>query len=365
MAPTAEELIVSLRAEGTDEAQEGVEGVEGSFDDAADSVGDSADEMQGFATQWQGAMGAVVAGLAVASAGLLSQVPVIGELFGGLVSVIEAIAFQMDQVLRPVLQPLTNAFFDLSAAIYELDGAAGTVVGVATTLGTVLAGVGAALTKIGVTIAGVSAGFATVAAAVGAFLGVLGVLALDELGVLDFFFRLGQATREFVDGALARVKGAFRDVISVIEGLSLDNLTDLWDTLTDIGDWATSAVEGAFDWISSALEDPLGAVEDILGALEDITDKAWAAVVDISLRLGERLREAASGTAGAPVDFATGLATDQRGGTSGGGLQSSPAGGQAPPPQNKVRISLNGRTIADTTKRYSDENVLSRGVDGG
>ena len=100
------------------------------MEDTANSAGNSAEELEGFSQRFSGALSAAVAGLAVAAGGLLSQVPVIGELMSGLFSIIEAVAFQMDSVLRPVLSPITDQMFDWANAIFEADGALGTLIGV-------------------------------------------------------------------------------------------------------------------------------------------------------------------------------------------------------------------------------------------
>lgn len=128
--PTAEELVVSMKTEGAEETNAELEKMESNFEETSDSVGDSAGEMSGFASKFKGAMGAVVAGLAVAAGGLLSQVPVIGEAFGGLTSVFDAVVYQIDQKLRPALQPVTDGFYDLSAAIFDGDWEeAGNIIG--------------------------------------------------------------------------------------------------------------------------------------------------------------------------------------------------------------------------------------------
>ena len=65
---TAEELVVSITSDGTQETQDDLEGVEGAMEDTADSAGDSAEELEGFSQRFQGALSAAVAGLAVGAA---------------------------------------------------------------------------------------------------------------------------------------------------------------------------------------------------------------------------------------------------------------------------------------------------------
>jgi len=118
---TAQEIVVAVTSEGAEQTKQDVEDVEQSMGGVAGNVGQAADELGGFATKFAGAMTAVLGGLAVATAGLLSQVPVIRELFGGLGAVIDGLAFQLDQKLRPSIQPLTDELYDLSAALFEGD----------------------------------------------------------------------------------------------------------------------------------------------------------------------------------------------------------------------------------------------------
>jgi len=177
---TAEELTVAINSEGVGETRDDLEGVEGQMEQTAESAGDSAEELEGFSERFAGAMSAAVAALAVGAAGLLSQVPILGELFAGLAAVVSALAFTMDGVLRPVLSPLTGALFGVSGAIFEADGALGSLIGVLSTVVSVLALAVPAIAKAGAvagvwgsTLAGVSSILGTLAAAVGTVAGAI------------------------------------------------------------------------------------------------------------------------------------------------------------------------------------------------
>jgi len=229
-------LTVAIRSEGVGETQQELEGVERTLEDTADSAGDSAAELEGFSERFSGAMSAAVTALAIGAAGLLSQVPVLGESFAGLAAIVEAVAFQMDSVLRPVLTPITDAFFGIADAIFSLDGILGGLVGGFATVASILAVVTAAATalfaKFGVggtvlativgtfgllftavktaagAIATFVAGSVTAAAAIGALIGTLGVAVLEVTGVLDMFRSLGQYVgsglpSEILNGMLA------------------------------------------------------------------------------------------------------------------------------------------------------------------
>lgn len=116
--PTAEEIVVALRSEGAEETQSDLQGVDEQLDETKGSLSDTSDEMQGFSRKMRGAMRSVIAGLAVAAAGLLSQVPVIGEAFSGLRAIFDALVLQIDSELRPGLTGLTNDLYDVAAAIH-------------------------------------------------------------------------------------------------------------------------------------------------------------------------------------------------------------------------------------------------------
>lgn len=122
MAEDVSNLIVRMRPEGVDETVQGLNTTEEATKETTEALDGQADAAEGFLQKFEGAMGAVIAGLAVASAGILSQVPVLGEAMSGLFSVVEALAFQLDGALRPSLGGVTDELFDLSGQIYGSGG---------------------------------------------------------------------------------------------------------------------------------------------------------------------------------------------------------------------------------------------------
>ena len=119
--PTAEELVVALRSEGATEVNDDLKTTEERMEDTADSADQQADRLGGFANKIKGAMAAIVAGLAIGAAGILSQVPVIGQAMSGLKAVFDAIVFRIDKQLRPGISSLSNEFFELANAIFAGD----------------------------------------------------------------------------------------------------------------------------------------------------------------------------------------------------------------------------------------------------
>jgi len=119
--PTAEELIVALKSEGAQEVNDDLKTTERRMEGTADAAEEQADRLGGFANKVKVAMAAIVAGLAIGAAGILSQVPVIGEAMAGLKAVFSAVVMQIDKKLRPGITKLNKEFFELANAIMEGD----------------------------------------------------------------------------------------------------------------------------------------------------------------------------------------------------------------------------------------------------
>jgi len=243
-------LVVEMVSDGANEVQDDVEGVEQQFDDASQEVGDSAGEMEGFATKWQGAMGAVVTGLAVAAGGLLTQVPVIGGLMEGLFAVIEAVAFQMDKVLRPILQPVADAFFELAGALFELDGAAGAIVGILGAIAAVALPIAAVFGLIPAIIAAVVVGL---------------VLLLEHFGLLGPLINVIVATLTATIGVLTTLA----KVIGGAVGTAIDFLADAFGGLAKQAfNWGKDMILGFRDGILDVANAPVDAAKDVLGGIK-------------------------------------------------------------------------------------------------
>ena len=130
-----QELVVRAVPEGVSDTVDGLGEMTDQVEDSTDQMDEQASSMADLSEEFAGAMNVAVAGLAVASGFLLSRVPVLGEAFDGLFAIVDAVAFQMDSVLRPALMPLNDLFFSLSDTIFNADGVAGSLIG---TLGTII-----------------------------------------------------------------------------------------------------------------------------------------------------------------------------------------------------------------------------------
>lgn len=266
---TAEEIVVSLKNEGARETQENLEGVDEQFDETTDSVGDSADELGGFASKWKGAMGAITAGLAVAASGILSRVPVIGESMVALESVIDSIALKLDQGLRPALNMANETLFETSRKIDESKGPL-------EALWNLLNGINRAITDFQVGILDQIAGF----------------FGLDPPeSVLRFFANLGRLN---IPGIIGNLAGAIKNA-------------NLGEMLSGLG-------SGFANWATNNLIDPaIQWGKDIIGNIgsgidEKISDLlAWGRSIPEKIASGidgfkSKLVTAASNLAGEVTD---------------------------------------------------------------
>jgi len=263
MAEDIEDLVVEARPEGVQETQQQMEGLQDSMEEPGGEMEETGGMMDGFANKFGGALNAAVAGLAVASAGLLSQVPVIGEAMSGLFSVVEAVAFQMDQVLRPVLGPIADGLFTISQAIFELNGPAGDLVGILGTVGSAAAIAQAALMKLGTGLGAILSGSLTAAAALGALIGTVGVGILEILGITDAIEGFG----EFLNGVLPQ---------AVTDGM-VAVLSAFIGPLTVIGSAILGFVEGFLEGgIGAGIDQMVVRVKQALSIFKG----AWGRTID-------------------------------------------------------------------------------------
>lgn len=367
--PTAEELIVSLRAEGAGETKQQLEGVEQQVADSADEMGNQADQMEGFSQKFRGAMGAAVAGLSIAAAGLLSQVPVIGEAMSGLFSIVEAVAFQMDKVLRPILSPVADLFYDVSAAIFEADGAMGTVIGVIGTLIslflTVVVPVAmliAKFTAFSGTLAVLKAGALAVVSAIGTLVGALSLpivavgLVIAAVALLAWHFReeiVGAIKtaigwiKDFANDPVGWIEGMVDKTIEVLGGWADDAIQKAKDIYQGVKGWLTDLAAGAVEWGKNLIDRLIEGIKSKLGDLKDIVGNAEIAggvtVGDIS----SEITGAFSGGGG-------GGGSNPRNVNAGGGFR---AGRSSP-----TEVYLDGKRVTESTGRWRQDETSRRGI---
>ena len=336
---TAEELTVALRSEGVSETQDDLKGVERTMDDTANSAGNSAEELEGFSQRFQGAMSAAVAALAVGAAGLLSQVPVLGESMAGLFAIVEALAFQMDSVLRPVLSPITDFFFMIADAIFEADGAMGTIIGavasfisIAVVVITTVAAIGSALGVWASTTGGVIAILGALAKIViGVISTLAGLISLPAL-IIAAFVALAAALIFNVGGARDRLGEIIGDIWNFFVELASDLSEWAGDLASDAFEWGRNLIDRFIDGIRAAI----GRLREFLGDLRDIGANVGISVPDLG------------GLGGG-------------GGGNGGGASSRPRFGAATGGGNGGS-QIDGRQITESTGRYRSGSPNRRGL---
>jgi hypothetical protein len=270
MAEDISELVVKMRPEGTEATRQGLQSVEEGTQQTTEAMQEQSDAAEGFLQEFEGAMGAAVAALTVASAGLLSQVPVIGQAMEGLFSIVEAVAFQMDQRLRPVLGPISSFFFDLSSAIFEAEGFLGNFAGA---LGNVIVGITAAIGVL-TPFLGLSGSLSTVfgtlvsigGAVVGAFASLAGILGVSATGLGAVVLAVGALVAAWKTdflGIRTRVINALQTIGNFVLGLG--------DKLGDIKDAVINGLAGAMVWLVNTGKTIVeGSIDSVIEAAGDV-----------------------------------------------------------------------------------------------
>jgi len=227
---TVSEVVVGLRSEGAEDTKDDLEGVTDQTEETTQQLQAQSDQMTELAQSFSGALKAATVGLAVASAGLLSQVPVLGQAFDGLFAIVNSVALAMDTVLRPVLTPLTNKMFELSQAINESGAPIKTLIGILATVATVITGL--LLGPVGV---------------LGATLGGLGAGAILALADFQKFKRgltkVAQFVRENAPKAFEKFKQKASGLIKRAANQIQQNLPKIVRALIQFGKKVVSKLE--------------------------------------------------------------------------------------------------------------------------
>jgi hypothetical protein len=352
------ELAVQLRGEGVEETQSDIQGVEDQFSETTDTVSDGADQMEGFSERWRGAMTAIVTGLAVAAAGLLTQVPVLGELMGGLAEIISAVAFQIDQALRPVLEPVTNALFDFANAIFGLEGAAGDVVGILAAL----AGVGviafAGLAALGATAPAAASGFGLLAGAAStaatALAGIVGGISLTAVAIAALIAAVAALAVAFITD--------FRGIRSGTVSILSDVIGALIGFKRDVTEFFTNLAAKAFGWGVDLIQEFLAGLRDAIPSVEGVLSGFMGTVTGIiGFDIAENDRMARRWGADLVSEFAVGF--DNQASVSMPELGASDDGGPSRPASGsgKTTVVLDGRRVDKGVRPHRADETAPRG----
>jgi len=377
---TAEELTVAIKSEGVSDTREDVEAVGESMEQTAEESGDAAEELTGFSEDIAGAASAAVAGLALITGGLLSQIPILGEFAAGLGAILSAIGLQVDQLIRDLGGGgLTQVLFDIANGIMNLEGTAADLAGV---LGVVLTAVtgaaaglaawaikakgvmgaasalGGALKTVGSVLAGIVGGIsattAALALAVAAVVGFAAAYLTNFRGVRDTTNRIvGQIKKFVVNGFKTFTKNAIKKLKKFGNKIK----SKLSSVASTVSDWASGVADDALDWgknivqgLINGIESQIGRVKDLINDLRDIADS-----VDLDLpSLGD-------------IDFPSfgGINSTSPDASGASGIAGGTPGGRGRPiarTANGQGVSLDGRQLSESTGRYRSDPSRRRGL---
>jgi len=291
--------LIAIKSEGVGETQDKLEGVEQSMDETAESAGDSAEQLEGFSQRFAGAMGAAVAALAVGAAGLLSQVPVLGEAFSGLSAIVQAVALKMDKTLRPAISGVTDTLFEIANGINDSEGGLGGLIGKFGVLASIAGLVVGALMALGVTITGpILLAIGLIAAAIGA------LWTAWENNFANI--------RGVVQDTISNITDRFNSFIQTVEpaiNRFLTWLSNAWDKhggkVKDTVNFVFRAIGAA---IESVLDGILTALEVVIQLLDGDFKGAWQSIKDFIGRMVDQWGPLVSEAVGAVKDILIGLA---------------------------------------------------------
>ena len=362
---TAEELVVAIKSEGVSDTREDVEAVGESMEQTAEESGDAAEELTGFSEDIAGAASAAVAGLALITGGLLSQIPILGEFAAGLGAILSAIGLQVDQLIRDLGGGgLTQVLFDIANGIMNLEGTAADLAGV---LGVVLTAVtgaaaglaawaikakgvmgaasalGGALKTVGSVLAGlvggISATTAALALAVAAVVGFAAAYLTNFRGVRDTTNRIVGNIVDTVVGGVTSFASTAISKLKTFAGNARDALGKVADAVTE---WGSDLADKAFDFGRGLIQSFINGIQSLIGRVRSF--------------LGD-LRDIGSNV-GISVPSLGGIGGGGGGGGGGGNVTRSPFGGTG----IGRRTQIDGRTLTESTGRYRSDPSRRRGL---
>lgn len=380
MAEDVEELVVRATPEGIDETTAGLDRMSGKFDETANEMGETTDLLGDLERRFSGAFGAIIAGLTVATAGLLTQVPIIGEVFGGLGSVVNSIAYQIDRALRPALTGVVEGLYELSGAIAEGDldkikeifsGFFSAVAGF--DYGQLIKDVASAIAGVITEVDWLGIG-ADIIKAIGGAL-AHAVFGIDWFGwVSDFVTAIGNeiASTDWIgiaEDILSGILGALEDIAEFsldLAGTGLETLKGVLDTikgfaesafgaLKDIAGWTFEVAGSGLDMLLGVLKSARDFVTSVIEDLQEIAETTYETVVDVAMDLpGSDLATPSPGFD--PLKTARRFRNDSAGGTettTTSSIDFQTGGG--------IDVNLDGQTLNDQQSQYNDNYTRNGG----
>jgi ElaB/YqjD/DUF883 family membrane-anchored ribosome-binding protein len=347
---TAEELVVSITSTGAGETQDQLEGVEEKMDDTAESAGDSAEELEGFAARFRGAMAAAVSALAIGAAGLLSQVPVVGEAMAGLRAIIDAVILQIDDDLRPTVGSLRDEFFEVAEEVRNADGTL-------ESLETALNGVDQAVQDVAVESLQQEIRNLTGITIPNNWLDLgWDIITLDTRNAVDTLKRVirefpqdfgtligslsPKAKREY-DQLRQQTSSLVSDLTSDFDG-GVSGIRESFNGLSsDLSEWAGNVAEDAREWGKNLIQKFIQGIRSLLGRLENFLGD----LQDVGATVGIDIPDLGSlGGGGGGGGGGSGRLPFRGSGTGTGGTQ------------------IDGRQLTESTGRYRSDPGRRRGL---
>jgi len=366
---TVSEVVVGLRSEGAEDTKDDLESVNDQTEETTQALDAQSEEMSDLAQSFSGALSAAAVGLAAASAGLLSQVPVLGQVFDGLFAIVQAVALQMDQVLRPVLGPLSKAMFGVAQSISSAEGTAGDLIGV---FGSIVAAIGAAISAVG--------GFVAAAAAIGK--GGAAIAALKTAvgiigGIMSTIAGAISLPAVAVGALVAAIAAAIAIIITDFRGLrtkGIKIIKGLWDTITDK---VSSGVQSIKNFGSNMLQAGKDLINELVSGIRNKISEVKDAAKEVAAELRQYLPGSPAETGplsdldktgpGLVDEFAGGI-TSSLGTIGNAGQQAANAadgrgGGRTLPGSQTTttQVFLNGRQIGQGTSGERFDESARRG----
>lgn len=362
-ARDVEELVVRARPEGLDETAEGFEEMEEGLEETSSTMEETSSGMQSIQNRLQGAMGAIVAGVAVAVGFLTTQVPIIGELLAGFGAIIEVLGFRLDGLLRPALGGVVDTLFEWANALAEADGMLGLLVDGLLLLGVAIAAIVAGFllfTNIILPIAGilatVGAGLATLAgiiagvvASIGAIPIILGVVIAALVAFVAAYLLNWRGTRDKTNEI---VGGIFEDVTAWFSNLWGRLTTVASNIASDVTDWFsdlrsrvstvfTNLISDARSWGRNIINRLIEGIRAVAGRLQSTVENlpVIGGMIEAGVDVGSAL---VSG------DFSVGDAGDA-------------VSGFAADRGITVSNFMDGRRVDDVTGRFGKDKTVRRG----
>jgi hypothetical protein len=311
-----EEFLIAIREEGSELVRDSLEGVSQQFNDVVQEVAAGADELEGFSERYGAAAQVAVAGITVAAAGLLSQVPIIGSVFEAFGGIIEAIAYQMDSVLRPALKPVVSLLYDVEAVIYEAEGPLADFLAILVSLVAIVISVVGPLFLLVAAVGGMAKAFAAglvvikgVALALGGIIGsilslpavvLIAAAALIAFAVawLTNFRGTRDKTNEIIGKIWGYIKGLGKDIVEWAKGI---DLSDFIGAFKDIGANVLAYVDTLIgkmtqkgkDIVSNLVSGMVTAVSNAAGWVRDIITNGQGVDMTADISGGGNMNESA------------------------------------------------------------------------